>query len=201
MLKKLLVIFILIIIISSILYIPANAYVNHCNNCGDMISSDFCQRCSDCGWYICISCYSCGCRKSNSITHNTDSESETIPNERLPLIFLILCSPYLIIKLIVYFWGKAEQRKIEERFSTYSISDTKENDSPPKTSAETTKINPIKQNISNGFQKGNKVKHYKFGIGVVVEVDKLKDKIKVSFRSGEKDFLLSTAKKYLDTMN
>ena len=201
MLKKISVLLISIITISNILYIPAKAYVNHCNNCGDMISSDYCQRCNDCGWYICISCYSCGCKKSNSISNNNDSEKETIPPERLPLMFLMLCSPYLLIKLAIYFLGKADRRKIEEQFSTHSITYTKENYSHPKIDAETAKNNHIKTNISNVFQKGNKVKHYKFGIGVVVEVDKLKDKIKVSFSSGEKEFLLSTAKKYLDTMN
>lgn len=201
MLKKFLVLLILIITISNVVYIPAKAYVNHCNNCGDIISSDYCQRCNNCGWYICKSCYSCGCKKSNSISNNSDSEKETIPPERLPLMFLILCSPYLLIKLTIYFLGKADRRKIEEQFSTNSITNTKETYYPQKTNTEIAKNTQIKTNISNGFQKGNKVKHYKFGIGVVVEIDKLKDKLKVSFRLGEKDFLLSTAKKYLDIID
>ena len=33
--------------------------INHCWNCGDEISTLFCDRCSVCGWRVCRTCGSC----------------------------------------------------------------------------------------------------------------------------------------------
>ena len=45
----------LLVLSTNIVY----AYENHCWDCGSRISSDFCERCNVCGWYICTYCGAC----------------------------------------------------------------------------------------------------------------------------------------------
>lgn len=39
--------------------IKKEAYINHCWRCYGSINSNYCRRCSKCGWYICNNCGAC----------------------------------------------------------------------------------------------------------------------------------------------
>ena len=39
-------------------------YESHCWNCGEEVSSEYCDKCSECGWFECSNCNSCDCNRN-----------------------------------------------------------------------------------------------------------------------------------------
>ena len=191
----------MILTIINILSIQANAYENHCYNCGSRISSDFCQRCNSCGWYVCVHCYSCGCK--NSVSNNNQSKKETLPTERIVLLLLIAGSLYSLIyaipKLSSYITKKANPKKEENSENKPLINNRgiAANPSPQQ---------PIHSHLqkSNFTKKptiGEMVSHHKFGYGIIEEIDEKRDRIKIVFGSTKKEFMLSNFGKYFELLN
>ena len=83
-----------------------HAYENHCWDCGSRISSDFCVRCRDCGWYICRYCgacsYSCSSRDDHYIPP-TSTKKEEDTSDDSGLIWLVVIGGAI---LGVYLYNK-----------------------------------------------------------------------------------------------
>ena len=54
------------------------AYVNHCWSCGRTVDSDYCNKCSSCGWYECNKCGSCSsdCEEDEDDEYGYEEEYE-----------------------------------------------------------------------------------------------------------------------------
>lgn len=71
--KKFLFIFILCFVLLLSCFSFSYAYINHCWHCDSTIDSNYCQQCSECGWYICNKCGKCNpdCSRTNSFMSST----------------------------------------------------------------------------------------------------------------------------------
>jgi len=121
--KKLIIIFLFIILSISFNKIT-NAYTNICWKCSTTISSEFCEKCSECDWYICVSCGACiapkygSCNRYQKIIDNY-ARWNLISN----ILIIVLIIFVFVIKHLIDYFSKdnIEKRNLIKKLNEYNL--------------------------------------------------------------------------------